>query len=223
MKKLKHTDTVVKERNDCVSTLKNIIISRFSRKTLLSLNLLDARLSYIQLGYLIYILTSMKNIRFLMVLVVALLSGVQPFFAQTNAEKEAKEKQVVKELLESSRYKIEVDRMVPMSGPSKHLTSPYSLELKGDSISSYLPYFGQAYSLPYGGGKGLIFDAPITDYKLAFNKKKEVATVKFKCKTEEDNFTYIIEVYSNGSSTIRIQPVNRQSISFYGELMHNRD
>lgn len=156
-----------------------------------------------------------------MVLAAVLLTGVQPFFAQSPREKEAKEKQIVKELLESGRYTIEVDRAVPMSGPSKHLTSPYTLELKGDSVSSYLPYFGQAYSIPYGGGKGLIFDSTVSDYRLRFNKKG-MATIKFKSRTDEDNFSYLLQVYPNGSATIHVTPVNRQSITFYGELIRNR-
>lgn len=164
----------------------------------------------------------MRSNRFLMVLAAVLLAGVQPFFGQSSKEKEAKEKQIVKALLESGRYSIEVDRAIPMSGPSKNLTSRYTLELKGDSVASYLPYFGQAYSLPYGGGKGLIFDAPVSDYTLKFDKKGR-ATVKFKSRTGEDNFTYLLQVYPNGSATVHVTPVNRQSITFYGELMRERD
>lgn len=164
----------------------------------------------------------MKGNRFLMVLGVVLLLGVQPFFAQSKAERAEKEKQVVKELLESKQYIIEVDRAIPMSGRSRHLTTNYTLEIKGDSVNSYLPYFGQAYSVPYGGGKGLIFEAPVSDYRLSFNKKG-VAQIHFKSKTDEDNFTYSIEVFPNGSTTINVAPVNRQSISFYGELVHDRD
>lgn len=164
----------------------------------------------------------MKNWKLLLVSAVVFLAGAQPFFAQSKAEKKAAETAAVKELIKSRRYRIEVNRAVPMNGPSKNLTSRYSLEIKGDSVSSYLPYFGQAYNLPYGGGKGLIFDAPITGYKLSFNKK-EVAAVKFKSRTEEDYFSYLVQVYSNGSATIHVTPVNRQSITFYGELVADDD
>ena len=62
---------------------------------------------------------------------------------------------MVREIVDSGRIKIDVDRAVPMAGRSVNLTSPYSLEIHGDSILSYLPYFGRAYSAPYGGGEGL--------------------------------------------------------------------
>ena len=46
-----------------------------------------------------------------------------------------------------------------MKGRSRALTSDYSIEIRNDSVFSYLPYFGVAYNVPYGGGKGLIFNA----------------------------------------------------------------
>ena len=54
-------------------------------------------------------------------------------------------------MIENGRFTIEVDRALPMGGRTVHLTTPYSLEMRGDSAISYLPYFGRAYSLPYGG------------------------------------------------------------------------
>lgn len=159
----------------------------------------------------------MKFFRFLMVLVVVLLAGGQPSFAQNKAKAKQEQKQAIKEKIESKHFTIDVNRMIPMSGPSKSLTSDYSLKLKGDTLISYLPYFGEAYSIPYGGGKGLNFEAPITDYSLTWNKKG-VAVVKFKARTNEDNFSFRIQIFDNGTSSIQISPINRQSITFYGEL-----
>ena len=36
---------------------------------------------------------------------------------------------------------------------------------------SQLPYFGRAYSIPYGGGQGLMFNAPIDQYTMAMGKR----------------------------------------------------
>ena len=74
------------------------------------------------------------------------------FFVQGNPfcsrSKSGRSKErVVREIVDSGRIKIDVDRAVPMAGRSVNLTSPYSLEIHGDSILSYLPYFGRAYLL----------------------------------------------------------------------------
>ena len=112
---------------------------------------------------------------------------------------------------------LNVNRALPARGRSVTLTSPYSVEIRNDSVISYLPYYGRAYSIPYGGGEGLNFKAPLTDYKLEWDKK-ETAKIKFSARSEEDKFDFIIDVFSNGSSSIFVNMQNRQSISFQGEL-----
>jgi hypothetical protein len=126
--------------------------------------------------------------------------------------------QKVYDLLESKRYKIEVNRMNPMKGSSRHLNTDYSITQSGDSIKSYLPYQGEAYSAPYGGGSVLVFDALITDYTIK-SEKKGATSISFKARTPEDIYTYRIKVFKNGSSTIHVSANKRQSISFYGDLM----
>ncbi|MDR2917353.1 MAG: DUF4251 domain-containing protein [Tannerella sp.] len=85
----------------------------------------------------------------------------------------------LRKAIENHEFVIDVDRMLPMSGPSRTLTSSYSLEINGDKVKSYLPYFGRAYSVPYGGGEGLVFDSTITDYQSSFDNKGK-ATIEFK-------------------------------------------
>jgi hypothetical protein len=128
--------------------------------------------------------------------------------------------QIVKQQIESRRYRIGVDRMSPMQGPTKQLTSRYALTVKSDTVISYLPYAGRAYSLPYGGGKGLNFESLITDYSLTFDAKG-TARISFHTNSENDTFLYNAEVFPNGKSTIRVTSNNRQGVTFYGELEEN--
>jgi hypothetical protein len=108
--------------------------------------------------------------------------------------------------------------MLPMNGRSQTLTSPYSLEIKDDRVKSHLPYYGRAYSIPYGGGEGLNFEAEITGYKLSFDTKGK-AVVEFETKTKEDQHGFRLEIFPNGSTSIHVTPVNRQAISFHGTAM----
>ncbi len=126
--------------------------------------------------------------------------------------------QKVYDKLASKDYKIAVNRMNPMRGSSRHLNSDYAITQSGDSIKSYLPYQGEAYSAPYGGGSVLVFDAPITDYTIQ-SEKKGTTLIKFKARTPEDTYTYTIKVFKNGSSTVHVSANKRQGISFYGDLV----
>jgi len=159
----------------------------------------------------------MKKLRLFLLIGMVLFSGGQFLFAQSKQEKREQKEKEVKELIDKSRFTIDVDRALPMGGKSLNLTSPYSLELRGDSVISYLPYFGRAYSVPYGGGEGLRFTETVSDYSLSYDKKG-TAKIQFRARTDEDNYTFNVEVFKNGSSVIRVAPVNRQSITYYGEL-----
>lgn len=159
----------------------------------------------------------MKNVRLVFLLGIVLLIGGQSLFAQSNKEKKVQKELQVQKMIDKGHFKIDVNRSIPMSGRSVDLTSSYSLEVKGDSVISYLPYFGQAYSVPYGGGNGLRFEKPLSEYKVTYKKKGD-AQIKFKVRTDEDNYTFNVQIYPNGSSTINVVPVNKQSITFYGEV-----
>ena len=126
------------------------------------------------------------------------------------------------EIIEHGRFTIEVDRALPMGGRTVHLTTPYSLEMRGDSAISYLPYFGRAYSLPYGGGDGMRFEESITDYQSTFDKKG-TARIKFVARTKEDTFRFDVQVFSNGSAIISVTPTNRQNITYQGELAPKKE
>lgn len=119
-------------------------------------------------------------------------------------------------VISSGNYKISVGKMMPMGGGVKILTSDYSVKIRNDSLFSYLPYAGEGYSIPYGGGKGLIFDAPLSGYGKEYGKDK--ITVTAKVRNDEDSFTYTITVFSNGSVNLGVQPVNRRFVSFSGML-----
>ena len=147
----------------------------------------------------------MKTIRIIFSLLLITAMSMPTLSAQTKKEKKELKKQAVEKLVTSGKYKINVNRALPARGRSVTLTSPYSVEIRNDSVISYLPYYG------------LNFKAPLTDYKLEWDKK-ETAKIKFSARSEEDKFDFSIDVFSNGSSTIFVNMQNRQSISFQGEL-----
>ena len=159
----------------------------------------------------------MRNIRLFFFVGIVLFFGGQSLYSQSKKEREEQKAKEIKEMIENGRFTIEVDRALPMGGRTVHLTTPYSLEMRGDSAISYLPYFGRAYSLPYGGGDGMRFEESITDYQSTFDKKG-TARIKFVARTKEDTFRFDVQVFSNGSAIISVTPTNRQNITYQGEL-----
>lgn len=150
-------------------------------------------------------------------ILVMMSVSAQAVEAQEKANSQEQVAETIQKALDAQAYKIDVDYMYPMKGRSRALTSLYSLEVKNDSIYSYLPYVGEAYSVPYGGGKGLNFRAPISQYESKAGKKGATEVI-LKTRNEEDSYTFRITVYKDGTSRIHVQPNNRQSISFSGKI-----
>ena len=159
----------------------------------------------------------MKTSRYILTIVFTIIAGVSTINAQSKQEKkEAIEKAII-EKVTSGKYKIEVSTAYPRRGKVVNLSSSYSLEIRNDSVISHLPYYGRAYSIPYGGGNGLIFKAPIDEYKMETNKKGAMK-VNLIARSPEDRFKYTLTIYPNGSASIDVNMQNRESINFLGEV-----
>ena len=87
--------------------------------------------------------------------VVSVLMGslLMACSTMTKAEREAKEAEqarMVKEALDKRHYKIDINMMYARRFGSKNVTSNWSLEVKGDTLESYLPHVGVAYEASFG-------------------------------------------------------------------------
>ncbi len=159
----------------------------------------------------------MKTYHSLILASLFCLCGVLSLSAQSRSEKKARTEQAVRQSLEKKAYTIDVNYMNPRRGPGRALTDSYTLTVRNDSLLSYLPYVGEAYAVPYGGGKALNLDAPITQYTAEAGKKGRT-TISIKTENEEDKYIYTLTIFPDGSTTIHVQPTQRQSISFNGEM-----
>jgi len=123
---------------------------------------------------------------------------------------------LVQEKLSNKDYTILIQLMVPSMGPARAVSN-YSVQVKGDTLISYLPYFGRAYNLPYGGGKGLDFTAKINTYHDIANAGGG-HDIAIGVANEEDVFFYSINVSTSGSAFISVSSRNREKISYTGEV-----
>ena len=153
-----------------------------------------------------------------MVLLVLSLAGCGTGNGLTKAEREALVTRQVQEGLDTRHYTIAVDWMKPLGGMPRHVSSNYELTVNGDEVVSYLPYVGEAYRLPYGGGKGLNFKGTIENYTITYPTSNR-SHIEFTVTNEEDSYFFRIDVFSNGKSIIDIIARDRDAISFDGEMV----
>lgn len=164
----------------------------------------------------------MKKILLLLGMAIAIASCSTTMYnadgtKMTKEQMRAARAQHVRECIDNKDFKIVVDRMYPLRMPVKHLTSLYSLEVKGDTIVSYLPYFGRAYYVPYGGGKALNFTG-IMDYCERQQGRNDETFIEIGVTNDEDTYVYLITIFDNGTTSIDVRARNREQISFSGEM-----
>ena len=135
--------------------------------------------------------------------------------AKTPKEKEA-EAQTIRKMLDKRSFQIDVNYMIPQRGEAQSVSS-FSLAVDGSSIVSQLPYAGQAWSVPYGGGKGLNFEGKIDSYEDK-GSLKDGRTIVIGVKNDEDSYVYTLNVYDNGTVYIHVACRNRDSISYNGNI-----
>ncbi len=135
---------------------------------------------------------------------------------EERALREAREAKMVDENLQSANFRIEIDRMYPVRGSSQHVTN-YSVTVKDGVLNSHLPYIGQAWRVPYGGGHALNFKADIGSYNVA-RTRDDGYEVRIYVKTDEDQHVYTLTVFNNGRASLDVQSQNRERISFSGMM-----
>lgn len=112
----------------------------------------------------------------------------------------------------------------PGSTPSNiFLNGYYSLKIVGDTIKTYLPYYGERFFgvSPGSNSEGIIFNGIPNNYKIKTNQKKQSVEIMFSISDKNQKnewYDVLITAYSNLSSTIFIQSSNRSFIKYSGEF-----
>lgn len=98
------------------------------------------------------------------------------------------------------------------------------LRISGDSIKSYLPYYGERQmQVNYGGGDSAIqFDGLLEDYSVIKNKNNSY-TISFQAKSKSEGFNCNIIIFPNLQSTIIFNGTSRSPISYTGIVIRKED
>ena len=140
--------------------------------------------------------------------------------AARNTEQAAK----VKAALAERHYKIVVNSMADLSEKdekrSPQLKSNYRLEVRNDSLISFLPHYGNNHILGEAGvgTRGLILYEPISSYQEELTKKSK-RHIEISVEEEDDTLLFVIEVSDNGNSNISVRSLRRERISYSGYMM----
>ena len=127
----------------------------------------------------------------------------------------------IDEAIQARNYTFKARTAVPTGGRTRQLTTDFDLDIGKDTIVSYLPYFGRAYTAQIGGREnGLQFTSTDFEYddKVSENGLHEI---RIKPKDARDVQLLLLSVSKNGYGTLQVTSTNRQPISFSGVVETN--
>jgi archaellum component FlaF (FlaF/FlaG flagellin family) len=103
------------------------------------------------------------------------------------------------------------------------------IEIKGDSIKAYLPFFGERRlnSGSYGSAdSGIQINDKLNDYSKEVDSRKRKLVLKFRAQQANqgtDKYDVTIEIFPNNKSIVNITPVYRTFIRYSGRLKPLKD
>lgn len=140
----------------------------------------------------------------------------------TVSPNKTQKKDQVSKLLESKVFVFTAQSATPTNGGMIQLTSEYYLKLNKDTLTSYLPYFGVAYKAQIGNTNSpLDFSSTDFDYSSRI-MKNGTFTIEIHLNNPNDPNQLILSVSPSGFADLRVISMDRQAISFYGELTEPR-
>jgi Domain of unknown function (DUF4251) len=124
----------------------------------------------------------------------------------------------VKAMIDAKRYLFKAQSAHPTRGRVVQLNSEYDVKITPDTIRSYLPYYGRAYSAPIGETEGpLDFVSKDFEYKQQ-DRKKGGWDITIKPKDGKGVREMFLTVFENGTASLRVSSNNREPISFNGHI-----
>lgn len=140
----------------------------------------------------------------------------------TTAQKKVQKNDQVRQLLESKVFVFIPQSATPSSGGMIQLTSDYYLKISNDTLKSYLPYFGVAYQARFGSTNSPL-DFSSTDFEYSLKVLKNgTYDINIRLNNPNDPNQLILSVSTSGYANLRVISMNRQPISFYGEVAKPR-
>jgi hypothetical protein len=165
----------------------------------------------------------MKTIlKILTCLLAVIMTARVPVYSQSAKDKKEAKAAAITSIIEARNYVFTAEMMSPMGGMSRNLTSVYDIRVSHDTIISYLPYFGRAYSAPIDPTKNALdFTSTNFDYNVT-NRKKGGWDINITFKDQPDNQKFSLAVFENGSATLQVTSNNRQPITITGYVSERK-
>lgn len=157
-----------------------------------------------------------KSFLYISIGIVAIISCIaNPAFSQDQKSGKAT---IDKNIVSERQFTFVPQSATPMGGGFVNLTYSFSFKINGDSVISYLPYYGRAFVAPvYPSDGPLTFTS--TDFTYSVTKsddKKQELIIETKDRTYNNKFYFTI--FNDGTASLQVTSTDRQPITYQGRV-----
>ena len=162
------------------------------------------------------------------ILLFTLIFSVATSFAQKDAKKSNRElkaelkrakAEAIREIVKSKNFVFKAETVNPMNSRTKALTSDFGIEVRNDTVYSYMPYYGNTYSRDQITFKDspMGFIQPVDTFTTKRTKKGYL--VKIRVTNVHDVIDLNFHINLDGLTTASASSINRQAISYNGIII----
>ena len=142
--------------------------------------------------------------------------------ASEKEQKEAAMSAAIKKLIESKYFMFVPQTMIPQSGRTRPVTTPYDLRVMQDTLSADLPYIGRAYTSDYGSTDNSInFKTTGFQYDQQ-DGKKGGWRITITPKNIRNVNKFSLDISTSGFTSLVVSSNTRQQISYNGYIQELR-
>lgn len=142
--------------------------------------------------------------------------------AQDTNSKEGGKVSNIKNMIMAKDFAFIAQSVSPMGGATRQLTSIYDLKVSKDSIVSFLPYFGRAYTAPMNPSEGGINFTSTKFQYTTTERRRGGWNILVKLEDAADTRQLSLTVSESGSASLQVTSNNRQPVSFNGYITERK-
>jgi hypothetical protein len=118
----------------------------------------------------------------------------------------------------SQNFTFVASQALPTRGESHHLNGDYVLKITKDTIQSFLPFYGRAYTASFDpNDNGIKFISKDFEYNIKIDKKGNYE-IYIRPKDTLNGYQLYLSISQNGYANLSVNSNNRETISFYGKV-----
>lgn len=158
----------------------------------------------------------MKRILFLVLMTVFL--SIAGNSQESRKERKVRQKLEMAQLINSGKFRFIANSAQSNLGNFNSLGQDYDLAFDSLRVKAYLPYYGRAYSVPYGGSGGVNFDLVASKMEKSWNDRKKLYTIHAELSDSNDSYSIILTTGLDGFADVKIIFRNREWINYLGTI-----